>query len=329
MVTRGCEQTVYACCTWLTLRHGRAANFSAIHAVRAAATLGLALLVQLLDGPASAVDARHPLSGAEVTGTPPATGNSPIVVPLRLRRHFPLIVAKIDGLDVPLVFDSGDQSTVALHRSVLDAIRAVPTDESERLQFSKGPTVESAKFRIRRLQIGQAVFTDIIGRLDSHDPSYQATDVGQKGFLGTGLLKPYELVLDYRKRRMTLIPRGGDERPSLSCRGTDVPFASLKEPAEPVTEITTDLGAFLAWWDTGTPTSVITKRFVDKAQPKQFKDRLTTRRLVLGRRDFGPWRFEVWDATLPPWFEGLIGYDFFVNHTVCMDFPDRRVVVVR
>ena len=289
--------------------------------------LGPALAVLLLDAVAPAADAQHFPNGAEAAPKASVIGSSPIVVPLRLRRHFPIIVVKIDGLDVPLVFDSGDQSTVALQQSVLDSIKAIPTNESERLQFSEGPIVQSAKFRIRRLEIGPAVFTDVIGRADIHDPSYQATDVGQKGFLGTGLLKPYQVVLDYRKLRMTLIPRDNNERPSTSCRGTGVPFASVQEPAEPVTEVDTDLGRFLAWWDTGTPASVITKRFVEQVKSKQFKDRLTTRRLILGGRDFGPWPFEVWDATLPLWFDGFIGYDFFANHTVCIDFPGRQVVV--
>jgi len=189
-----------------------------------------------------------------------------MIVPLRLSRHFPIIVATIDGLDVPLVLDSGDQSTVALQQSVLDKIKAVPTSESTQLQFAKGPTVKSAKFRIPRLQIGQTVFTDVIGRLDVHDPSYQATDVGQKGFFGTGLLKPYEVVLDYRNRTMTLIPRESSEGPSESCRGTAVPFASKEAPGEPVTEVDTDLGKFLAWWDTGSPISAISKRFVEGAR---------------------------------------------------------------
>ena len=281
--------------------------------MRSAASLRFALVALLMDAAASVA----------------ATGSSPNTVPLQLRRHFPIIVANIDGLDVPLVFDSGDESTVALHQSVLDDIKAVPTKESERLQFSKGPTVQSAKFRIRRLQIGRAVFTDIIGRSDVHDPSYQATDVGQKGFLGTGLLKPYAVLLDYRKRQMTLIPRHNDDPPSMSCKGTDVPFASMNEPAEPVTEVDTDLGRFLTWWDTGAPTSVITRRLVEEAKPKQFKDRLTTHRLILGDTDFGPWPLEVWDANLPPWFNGFIGYNFFASHTVCIDFPGRRIVVVR
>jgi hypothetical protein len=42
--------------------------------------------------------------------------------------------------------------------------------------------------------------------------------------------------------------------------------------------------------------------------------------LILGGNDFGPWRFEVWDISLPG-FDGFIGHDFFAKHVVCIDFP--------
>lgn len=295
--------------------------------MRAVVTSAPAPAVLFLGAAASFAAAQPPMNGAEPARDAPATASSPMVVPLRLSRHFPIIVATIEGREVPLVFDSGDQSTVALRQSVLAEIKAVRTSESTQLQFAQGPTVKSERFRIPRLQIGQAVFTDIIGRSDVHDPSYQATDAGQEGFLGTGLFKAYEVVLDYRNRTMTLVPRMTGDSASASCRGTIVPFAATKAPAEPVTQVETDLGKFLAWWDTGTPTSVLSKRFVQAAWPNQSKDRLKTRRFILGGRDFGPWPFDVWDITLPPWFSGFIGYNFFASHIVCMDFPDKRIVI--
>src|SRR5262249_28906851 len=80
---------------------GKSLTFVRSHGVRAAATLRSALAVLLLDAAASVADAQHPASGAEVARKASVTGSSPIVVPMRLRRHFPIIVAKIDGLDVP------------------------------------------------------------------------------------------------------------------------------------------------------------------------------------------------------------------------------------
>lgn len=256
-----------------------------------------------------------------------ATTASATHVSLQLRDHAPLVVVKVSGLEVPLVFDTGDQSTVALQPSVLERIKAVPTGDSSELHQAKGDPVHSASFRLARLEIGQAVFTDFIGRADIHDPSYPANDVGQKGFLGTGLFKSYEVIIDYTHRRLTLIPRATGSSASESCRGTAVPFAS-EWHGEPVTAAGTDLGPVTLWWDTGAPGSVLSKRFVHNSRP-ELEEEVKTRRFTLGGVDFGPWTLGIWDANLPPGFNGAVGYDFFARHLVCLDFPDRQVVIRR
>jgi len=57
-------------------------------------------------------------------------------------------------------------------------------------------------------------------------------------------------------------------------------------------------------------------------------DSLDTEKFVLGGRDFGPWRFEVWDITLPG-FDGFIGHDFLAKEVVCIDFPGNRLAIGR
>jgi len=52
-----------------------------------------------------------------------------------------------------------------------------------------------------------------------------------------------------------------------------------------------------------------------------------SKHLWLGDIDFGPWQFDVVDLTLPPGFDGFMGYNFFAKHVVCMDFPGRRLLV--
>jgi hypothetical protein len=260
--------------------------------------------------------------------TAAAAAAHPTVVPLQLRDHAPLLMARIDGVDVALVFDSGDQSTLALQASVLQKIKAVPTGDSSEQHYVKGDPVRTAEYRLTRLEVGAAVFSDFVGRADMHAPSYPANDVGQKGFLGTGLLKSYEVVLDYRHRTLSLIPRAQGEGASAQCQGTSVPF-SPEWHGEPVTSTDTDLGPVTLWWDTGAPTSGLTRRFVQQMRPGLQLDKVTSRRFMLGSADFGPWKFPVWDVSPPPGFNGFVGYDFFAGHVVCFDFPGRRVVIRR
>jgi hypothetical protein len=252
-----------------------------------------------------------------------------IVVPLKLNHQLAIVMVKIDGKDVPLLLDSGDQSPLALRQSVLDQIKAVPTSGSFSGQDVKG-IFEAPKYRVSRVEIGQASFSDIITRLDVHSPSNRPVDLGQEGLLGTGLFKSYEVVIDYPHRTMVLVTEGSG---STLCRGTAVPFSPLppnNQPREPLTEADTDIGSVTLWWDTGAQTSVLSKRFVQPAKAKLAKDdSLTTSRFNLGGTNFGPWRFETMDISLPPFFDGFLGYDFFARHVVCFDFPKKQLLIQR
>lgn len=262
-------------------------------------------------------------SAPESTESPAAAGSAN-QIPIELRENFALLVAKVDGIDVPLQFDLGNSAALTLHQSVLDLIKAVPTGESTKLQDPRG-VFEAPLYKVARLQIGTALFTDVIAQLDVHSPDYQPTQIGQKGFLGTGLFKSYELVLDYSHRTMTLIPPASDGGSPGACKGTAVPFLA-KWRGEPVTEAETDLGRATLWWDTGAPMSLLRKTFAQEMRSQPDEETVTTKRFTLGGTDFGPWKFMIWDVTLPG-FDGLIGYDFFASHVVCIDFPGNRLVI--
>jgi hypothetical protein len=249
-------------------------------------------------------------------------------IPIELHENLaPVLVANVDGIGVRLQFDLGDRTPLVLQQSVLDAIKAVPTGEISRLQGTDG-VFEVPMFKVARVQIGAAVFTNVVARLDAPRPGYQPVQFAQ-GFLGNGLLKSYEVVLDYPDQAITLIARRSENSPG-TCRGTAVPFsaASPKWRGEPVTQADTDLGRLTLWWDTGAPVSVLRKSLTKAARPESSGDTLTTKRFALGSGDFGPWKFEIWDLSLPG-FDGFIGHDFFAKHVVCIDFPGNRIVVGR
>lgn len=257
-----------------------------------------------------------------------AATDRPVVLPIRLLGNFPVVTVNIDGSHVPLVFDSGNSGSVALTQAAIKRMKLSPTGEKSREMDAKGNVIEHPKFKIPRLRMGTAVFTDVIGELDVHDPSYQATQVGQQGFLGTSLLKGYEVVLDYPHRRMILVSPGSTKDQSTACKGAAVPFSPAWH-GEPAAEADIDLGRLTLWLDTGTPTSMLSRRFAEAARPNHSGDTLTSKRLTLGGIEFGPLKFVLEDLSLPPGFDGLIGYDFFAHHVVCMDFPGNRFLIRR
>jgi hypothetical protein len=244
-------------------------------------------------------------------------------IPLELHGNLaPVLVAKVDGVNVRLQFDLGNARPLVLQQGVLDAIKAVPTGESARLQGADG-FFEAPMFKVGRVEVGTQVFTDVTAVLDVPRKGYQPGDVAQ-GFLGPGLLKPYQLLLDYSKQQMTLV---GPSDPPDKCDGTAVPFSSGWR-GEPVTTVQIDGSTATLWWDTGAPSSILSSEFASKMRSPGDSNAVQSTRLILGGTDFGPWRFEVWNISLPG-FDGFIGHDFFAKHVVCIDFPQNRVVIGR
>jgi hypothetical protein len=259
-------------------------------------------------------------------GSPAA--DAPSSVPIQLRSNLPVVTAKIDGHDVPLVFDSGDASALVPVGDVIHRVNAFPTGETNRATDVQGNVIESPMFKLPRVQKGNAVFTGVIGRLDSHDSKYQPPDVGQQGYFGTSLLKSYIVVLDYRHRRMTFIPTGSSKEQSAKCSGTAVPFLPDWN-GYTVTKVNTDFGELTAIWDTGSDESVLRKPGSQKISNSELTETVTTKRLSFGGVDFGPLRLHVADHAQPAGTDMLIGYNFFAQHVVCIDFPGHWFLIRR
>jgi hypothetical protein len=231
----------------------------------------------------------------------------------------PVLVATIGNAQVPLWLDLGDSTPLTLQRSVLDAAKAIPTGESIKLQGIDGP-FEAPLFKVPRIQIGSAVFTNVTAKLDAPRAGYAPSST-ERGVLGSALLKGGAVVFDYKHRRLVLLAGESPQKRAM-CQGTVVPFsnASPAWQGEAVTEAETDFGHVTLWWDTGAQASMLS-RSVSHAT-----DRVVSKRFVLGGRNFGPYSFGLIDASLPG-FDGMVGDDFFMRYQVCIDYAGNRLVV--
>jgi len=227
---------------------------------------------------------------------------------------------------VPLIFDLPDETAVALARPVIDRLKPSPANETHRAKDAMGNVIRSGTFTLSRLTIGNLVFTNVIGRPDLHDPAYQSQSVGQQGYLGTALLKSFKVVLNYPRRQFTLIPPGSTKRQSAMCKGVSVPFLPDWK-GSPITTATTDFGELTAVWDTGSPVSILRRANAQKLSDEVINEKATTKRLILGGTDFGPLILDVADYAEPAGTGMFIGYSFFINHVVCVDFPGKRFLI--
>jgi hypothetical protein len=236
---------------------------------------------------------------------------------------------KIDDVDVPLAFDSGDRTAVILSQRVLDRVKHLPMDEVSRSMDVKGNLIQSETFKLPLLLIGGARFTDVVGHSDVHDPSYPDNEtVDHEGRFGTSLLKSYKVVLDYAHHKMTLISTESAGSKATECRGAIVPFLPDWN-GDPVTKATTEFGQLTAVWDTGAPVSILRKAGGQDIGGSVLTDAVTAKHFRLGGADFGPLRLVVANYAEPAGTDMFVGYNFFANHIVCIDFPGHRFLIRR
>lgn len=254
----------------------------------------------------------------------------PVQVPFRLvGPSSPLVTIRIHDHDVPLELDIGDASALVLHPAVLSELNTTPTGESYKGYGMEGKVIEEPIVKVDRVEMGGIVFSDVSIHRDGHDDAFRARQLaerGTQGYIGASFFKGYELVLDYRRRRITLIPNGAQPASLRSCRGQIIPLERSVNWGL-VSRVNTDMGDMLFVWDTGSPGLVMIKANAQAEHLDTAHGPLTFKHFRMNGREFGPLQFDIWDFPAPPGMAGFLGYNFFRDHVVCIDFPRNRILV--
>jgi hypothetical protein len=265
---------------------------------------------------------------ASARGSGRSHGAPSVKVPLQFQDNFPVVMAKINGHKLLLRIDLGQTTPIILLQSAVDAVKPTATDTKYNFSDAKGNAVEVAMFKVQRVEIGGVTFSDVEGHVDAHETSAPATTTTAQGAVGFTLLRSFKVVLDYKHKMMTLIENNGAFADVDECRGTNVPFLPEWHGA-PVAKAHTELADMVLIWDTGASSSVIRKKTAEDDNAPISDQIVSVRHLSLGDRDFGPVDFRIFDYQGSAGTDGFIGNDFFANHTVCIDFPGKRVLVRR
>jgi len=260
----------------------------------------------------------------------PVPAPPPGQVPFRLvGPSSPLVTIRIHDREIPLELDIGDASALVLHPAVLGKLNTTPTGDSFKGYGMEGKVFEVPIVKVARVELGGIVFPDVPIHRDGHDDAFRAKQLaerGTQGYIGAGFFKGYELVLDYRRRHITLIPDGAQPASQRSCRGQIIPLEHSVNWGL-VSRVNTELGDMLFVWDTGSPGLVMVKANAQAAHVDTAHGPVTLNHFRMNGREFGPLKFDVWDFPAPPGMTGVIGYDFFRDHMVCIDFPRDRILV--
>lgn len=125
-----------------------------------------------------------------------------------------------------LLCDLGGDASLALTQAALDELGIRATGAGHRIMDFKGSTFEARGFRVARLRIGNAAFTNVSGSLQPH-----------ASYIGLALFAANRIVLDYRGGKMTLIARETEHLERAACGGAPCHFRRALPRRRPISAI--------------------------------------------------------------------------------------------
>ena len=252
-------------------------------------------------------------------------------VPMDIVNRFPVLTVRINGVDVRLALDMGSGTTLTLYPEILHELGVNPTGEVVESIGMEGVVMKSPIHVVSRAELGGAVYEELEIRQDDHTPEHRANTIeyrGTYGRIGRGLFEHGKLVIDYQNESLTIIPANAPQTEQAACRGIELPLVAEKESLGLVTRVQTDIGEIYSVWDTGAPGNIMVKHTTDTAGlGLEARDKFETEEFIINGHDFGPVQMNVWDVPLPPDLNSLLGYWFFADKVVCVDFPRNSIFV--
>lgn len=251
-----------------------------------------------------------------------ANGRAETTIPLELEQGNALARAVINRVPLNLVIDLGGLGSLGLKVDAIakTGVTSRPTTISQ--TDALGKTSERPTFNVSRLELGNAIFRDII----AHEvDGYAGTGVAD-GLIGRDFLKRFVVVFDYRSRIVTLYSPHDRKAADRACGGELIP--TIPDPEGIVVSVaTSDHGPLRMLWDTGATYSFVKASIAAERHLPIRGESYLTRHFALGARDFGPLELVSLDIKEPASVDGYIGYNFFKSHVVCVDALGPRTIV--
>jgi predicted aspartyl protease len=242
-----------------------------------------------------------------------------IVIPIELEKGNPIASARINGVPVRLVIDSGG-GVIALKPETAKAVGAARPGPTRSSTDALGNENTQAVLALNTLEIGGSNFSSL-------EATEYAGEVPAEGSIGRAFLNRFLAIYDYSSHKITLFTSAEHAAAAVECRGARV--RTIPDPDGTIVSMAkTDDRGMRMLWDTGATYSFVKKTFADSYKLPIKSPFYTSQRFLIGNEDFGPLQLVVLDLRAPGNVDGYIGYNFFASHVVCID-PVGHVVRIR
>jgi hypothetical protein len=267
--------------------------------------LGIILALMLTDvGSASAAesDVRIPL---------------PTSIPIKIVDRLPFVVATVNGETLRLRFDTGAYDAgVALTSS--EMARVNPTFRGvARVADALGHISETRTFEVAELRLENFVLKDVPGAEYKLVPGNEPP--GRTGHIGLRPFWNYLLVVNFAISKVELRMSGdfpfecGTDESELER--SDVGVASV---------LRGDSAQLKLGWDAAAQANLLSPQAIGIELGKFEVGELHTIVGRIGSATHEEISFRLVPISIPG-LDGLLGYDYFADHVVCLDLPALRV----
>jgi hypothetical protein len=270
--------------------------------------------------------ARSLLAVLTAAASLPALGaaQDPLHLPLTILRNNPVTTIEVAGHQVKIGVDTGGGVLGLTEEALTQAGAVALVGEPTTWTDANGEAHRARRFRVPQIRVGGRLFMNV----DAIEAEPIPNGPAVANVLGREFLRQFIAIIDYPGHMLTLLsPESADaDAEAMGCKGTRVQFERTSDPGLVITRVKLDGATLRLGWDTGAqysslPASVVAANQlpVEPAvgQKPPFHN---TKRLIIGGSDFGPLEFVVLPLELPADFEGMLGYNVFANHVVCMNY---------
>jgi Aspartyl protease len=245
-----------------------------------------------------------------------------IVIPIELEKGNPIASARINGVPVRLVVDTGG-GLVTLKPETVAKVGAARTGSTSKYSDGHGNEDTQAILKLNALELGGNSFPNV----EAADAGTYGAEAAGDGSIGRAFLNQFVAVYDYAARKISLFTASERSSADRECRGALV--RTIPDPDNTIVSMAkTDHRTMRMTWDTGSTYSFVKKTFADTHKLPVENPFYTSQRFLLGEENFGPLQFVVLEFHNPDNVDGTIGYNFFAGHVVCID-PVRQVIRIR
>lgn len=250
--------------------------------------------------------------------------------------YHPLIKCEILGKTYVLLVDSGANNSLYLTKNIFDHIQKKQTNKIVKSYDVRGKLYNWQVYSVSGIKIGSIHLPEyeiVEESIDFHQNTYlwsptrRMENCDRHGRLGWHFFQDYCTQFDFPNCSI-FIAKSMDDLKKDEVLKTEnyiaVPFTI--EDGVIVISIETDLGKQRVILDTGATYCTLKKAKIDPNAIKQSpsgKAYFPSSKLMIDGYDFGDWRFAVTEITDLIHADGFIGVDFFLEHAVCFDFPNK------